>query len=284
MRKFQSVRGPANEYEPRKIVTNCDIESVDNISNSDSERSSDLLDSDVLSISTSSLPRELTLPDNEWMTQACQEAINCLVAEYKETSPGQPPASSGQTTIYPQVANQSKESSNNPNKPRGQKRRNSEQGDENAEDDDKGKRPKKRAKDKSATDGPLLACPYWKRCPAKHSKCFFKILRRVRDVKQHLYRSHTIQFYCPKCLTEFKNHSSQEAHFGENCVRNRSIRLNGITLDLQAKLNKRSPANCSHQEQWFYMWDILFPGHQRPRSAYMDSTLSENVNRREKST
>ncbi|KAH6975069.1 hypothetical protein BKA56DRAFT_82828 [Ilyonectria sp. MPI-CAGE-AT-0026] len=126
-----------------------------------------------------------------------------------------------------------------------------------------------------------LACPFWKRNPGQHRACFSKTLRRIRDVKQHLTRKHTPEFYCECCCATFDNEDSHRRHVthvsGEVCVHDPTVVLDGISHQQHRRLSKKSDFKLTDQEQWFSVWDILFPGSQRPDSAYLDFGLSEET-------
>jgi hypothetical protein len=61
------------------------------------------------------------------------------------------------------------------------------------------------------------------------------------------------------------------------CVLDPNATLDGITHQQDRQLRKRSNPLLSESEQWFVIWDGLFPGHPRPSSAYLDSSLSEDL-------
>jgi hypothetical protein len=86
--------------------------------------------------------------------------------------------------------------------------------------------------------GCLLACPFYKHDSLKHQDCLAYRLRRIKDVKQHLYRKHSaaMQNEGPKAF-----------------------------------------ASSSKLEQWYEMWDILFPSSQRPPSVHVGSYVQEAV-------
>lgn len=126
-----------------------------------------------------------------------------------------------------------------------------------------------------------LACPYWKRNSSKHRGCFSKTLRRIRDVKQHLSRKHTPEFYCECCFAIFTDGDEHQIHIthvtGEVCTRGPSAVLDGVSHQQHRQLSRKSDSKLSEQEQWFSVWDTLFPGSQRPTSAYLDSELSAEI-------
>ena len=120
-----------------------------------------------------------------------------------------------------------------------------------------------------------LACPFWKRDPERHQRCGLFTLKRVRDVKQHLNRRHTPAFYCERCLVVFDSATDHESHLVyESCRREPSAELDGISNAARRKLCQRSDARLSIADQWFAIWDLLFPGVSRPRSSFVDSQLS----------
>ncbi|KAK1481851.1 hypothetical protein CTAM01_13786 [Colletotrichum tamarilloi] len=127
----------------------------------------------------------------------------------------------------------------------------------------------------------LLACPFWKSDPISYHECSRRKLKRVRDVKQHLNRCHTPKHYCQRCLRLFTNDNALREHVsaegGWTCSRSDSDTLNGISHEQSRRLHQRSTPSTSDECQWFAMWEIIFPGKHRPRSAYMDHEISEDL-------
>lgn len=127
----------------------------------------------------------------------------------------------------------------------------------------------------------LLACPFWKMDSRKHRGCFRMKLDKVSRVKQHLTRNHTPTFYCERCLVIFPCEESHEKHVGgyepEQCRRGSVAQLDGISHRQHRELSKKSKPNLAKSEQWFAIWDIVFPHHPRPSSAYVDPGLSEDL-------
>ncbi|KAK0374258.1 hypothetical protein CLIM01_08398 [Colletotrichum limetticola] len=126
-----------------------------------------------------------------------------------------------------------------------------------------------------------LACPFWKSDPISYHECSRRKLTRVRDVKQHLNRCHTPKHYCQRCLRLFTNDNALREHVsaegGWTCSRSDSDTLNGISHEQSRRLHQRSTPSTSDECQWFAMWEIIFPGKHRPRSAYMDHEISEDL-------
>ncbi|KAK1546867.1 hypothetical protein CPAR01_00834 [Colletotrichum paranaense] len=126
-----------------------------------------------------------------------------------------------------------------------------------------------------------LACPFWKLDTLKHHNCAKRKLTRVRDVKQHLNRNHTPKHYCQRCLRLFENDIALRQHVsdetGWSCTLATPDSLNGISHEQSRKLHKKSTSSQSDERQWFAIWEILFPGKARPRSAYMDPEISEDL-------
>lgn len=126
----------------------------------------------------------------------------------------------------------------------------------------------------------VLACPYWKYDQDKYRLCCKLSHKRIRDVKQHLHRRHTPDIYCDRCLEVFDNAERYETHVQSTvaCFRTADSRLEGITRMQSRAISKKSDRNLGEEDQWFVIWDILFPGVARPAAAYVDSELTEEMN------
>lgn len=157
-------------------------------------------------------------------------------------------------------------------------------GGDEPEDDSEGensiRKPKsKRPKQNNSKEQKLFACPFWKQDPSKHRDCFPKKLDMISRVKQHLARKHTPTFYCERCFTQFTEERSHQAHMREETERCRwdaSARLDGISHQQHRELSRKSKTDLTESEKWFAIWDIVFPGHPKPSSPYMDPGLSED--------
>ncbi|KAK3374548.1 hypothetical protein B0H63DRAFT_480466 [Podospora didyma] len=160
-------------------------------------------------------------------------------------------------------------------------RRQDSNGDKSDNEDDESRR---NSEKKPRVSGPdtswslPLACPFWKHNNVQHRKCHKLTLTRIRDVKQHLQRRHTPEFYCQRCYLIFDTEELQQTHILGVCERSTSAHLDGISSTADRALRKKSKPNLSTEDQWFAIWDIIFPNQRRPRSPYIDPHLSEDIN------
>ncbi|GJC93877.1 HET and ankyrin domain protein [Colletotrichum higginsianum] len=119
-----------------------------------------------------------------------------------------------------------------------------------------------------------LACPFYKKDRRLNGSCCGKRLSRIRDVKQHLKRRHYMPIYCPICYKNFLDETKRDNHTNEMaCERGTYPRPVGISQKQQGELSKRALRQHTEEEQWYGIFDILFPDHPRPDSAYIDASL-----------
>ncbi|KAH7161762.1 hypothetical protein EDB81DRAFT_854059 [Dactylonectria macrodidyma] len=147
----------------------------------------------------------------------------------------------------------------------------------NGDDDEDGHHSKKLKTEQPKEPGKpaSLACPFWKFNPVLHKKCFSRKLRRVRDVKQHLARQHTPEFYCHRCFAIFPDAETYDRHvLDASCTRGPSARLDGISEPQRKRLSHKGKGSV--EDQWFAIWKLLFPKHRKPSSIYLDSDRSED--------
>ncbi|KAK1750092.1 hypothetical protein QBC47DRAFT_394584 [Echria macrotheca] len=128
-----------------------------------------------------------------------------------------------------------------------------------------------------------FACPFLKKDPSKYLSCCAYTLSRIRDVKQHLGRKHSMPIYCPRCIATFSDEIKRDTHVRQsNCTeRPLHARPDGISEAQKTQLARRPPANSTAWEQWYGVFEILFPGHPtRPDSPYleMDRVFVEGAN------
>lgn len=86
-----------------------------------------------------------------------------------------------------------------------------------------------------------LACVFYKQDPVRHPNCLRCSLRRIKDVKQHITRNH----------------------------------LASITTQQRDLLALREDGRSTDEEQWYSVWDKVFPGQPMPRSPYIYSIFEE---------
>lgn len=127
-----------------------------------------------------------------------------------------------------------------------------------------------------------LACPFYKHYPFQHRKCLALSLRRPKDVKQHIYRSHTQpEFYCARCYQIFDTATDRDTHWRDRlCDRLDSpvsLKFQGITENQRKLLNEKSPRELSVEAQWFQIYATIFPVSELPRSPYVGNDLEEMV-------
>lgn len=122
-----------------------------------------------------------------------------------------------------------------------------------------------------------FACPFYKYNSQKHQECLRYELRRVKDVKQHIYRKHTQpEFYCARCFEKFSTAESRDRHTVEpSCIRKEEIQFDGISSSQRKSLNSYVNRTQSAQDQWFSTWDIIFPDKSRPSTCFVGNYAEE---------
>lgn len=236
------------------------------------------LDSDLLSMSDSSEDIEPLSYNNPAVPVLHAVALRLISGFRAAAHSGGSTSENPEKPVTPRSSNGVSSAAGPPRTSR--KRKCAQEDGADSDDDAFLRPPPKRAK-----QGPgqqrhrLLACPYWKSNPERHRCCFAKKLSRIRDVKQHLSRKHTPQFYCDRCSKIFQDEQSLQEHVasvaGLFCTP--STALDGISHRQRWQLARKSNPKLSEEEQWFAIWDILFARRPRPNSAYMDSDISEDL-------
>ncbi|KAH7157370.1 hypothetical protein B0J13DRAFT_541618 [Dactylonectria estremocensis] len=128
--------------------------------------------------------------------------------------------------------------------------------------------------------GRVLACPFWKRDQRHFSRCYSHDLKEVKHVKQHLYRVHRSPLRCCRCQQIFNNEGHLAAHLRSTevqCIVRDMVQGHEISVEQRRLLSKRGSTGSTQEEQWYLVWDIVFPGCDRPSSPYLDADLSEDL-------
>lgn len=142
---------------------------------------------------------------------------------------------------------------------------------------------KRRAKSPRRPYDKMLACPFWKLDSQAHRPCFHRKNKRISDVKLHLSRKHRLPAmdYCQRCWTAFESEAHKKEHLrdplSQGCKYNPGARPVGIDNNMAAALHKKSNPSLSTKDQWFAIWDIVFPDKPKPSSPYINESLSEDA-------
>ena len=124
----------------------------------------------------------------------------------------------------------------------------------------------------------LLACPFCKKDPQRHRACYRKILTKISYVKQHLSRFHRLPIYCSVCYATFDSEDIRDDHArSRSCDEQPKIAWEGVSEVQKKELQKRVSPKMSEEDQWYMIFEVLFPGEPRPRSAYVDTDLAEDL-------
>ncbi|KAL1303017.1 hypothetical protein AAFC00_003330 [Neodothiora populina] len=121
---------------------------------------------------------------------------------------------------------------------------------------------------------PRLACPFYKIDPKKYANCRVLKMTAVNYVKQHLWRCHLQPLHCRSCYQNFENEEDLTQHEKLRiCDRLPWRQVEGISPDKRHRLKIRGSAKNSIEENWFLVFDILFPESGRPSSPYVDPSI-----------
>ncbi|KAK3344211.1 hypothetical protein B0T25DRAFT_320820 [Lasiosphaeria hispida] len=136
------------------------------------------------------------------------------------------------------------------------------------------RRMRRRGRQHDKSETPRLACPYYKMNPQRYHDCSGYVLRRVKDIKQHIYRRHMKpDIYCVRCYRPFSTEECKVKHSrGARACKVRDDPHAECISDRQRKnLHQYLSRGKPVEDQWIDMWKIIFPGRSPPRSVYLDN-------------
>ena len=127
----------------------------------------------------------------------------------------------------------------------------------------------------------IFACPYFRNDPIRHMPCVKLALTRIKDVKQHLNRVHD-RLPCPDCVDTCAATPDEEVATrpGGACQEQRSnvvAALDRISRTQREQLSRRLNPKLSCENQWFQLWEILFPEAKPPATPYLSAPIEEIV-------
>ncbi|CAG9984172.1 unnamed protein product [Clonostachys byssicola] len=128
----------------------------------------------------------------------------------------------------------------------------------------------------------FFACPYFKRDPERHWRCYRKYeLKRVADVKGHLERVHTLgDYYCATCFAEFPDAESWMRHTQDDTCQPPQPPEHILTKQTFRRMNQAfvEARRSSDSDKWYLLYDLVFPGAtDRPASPYLYLTIDDPV-------
>ncbi|KAI1358886.1 hypothetical protein F5Y08DRAFT_350174 [Xylaria arbuscula] len=151
-----------------------------------------------------------------------------------------------------------------------------------AEQDDSRKRARRthQVSSKQASSKRRFACPFFRRDPQHYQECGKYILKRIKDVRQHIYRHHcTPEISCPRCFKSFKDKTELNKHIrGDVCpVKDVPTTDDKLSKDTERKLKMRDPGTrgMDEQQQWMKLWEVIFPDDSLSRSPYIKNDQAE---------
>ncbi|KAK1703488.1 uncharacterized protein BDZ83DRAFT_234188 [Colletotrichum acutatum] len=249
------------------VFDDCNYETAD---------SADSLDTDLLSISEESDEIDFQpLNKDHPMLPIIQATARALLLDYRlqNQSRGQTTSGGTSSSILASDQEQTGNNSSSPDRPNNTCKKRNADGELKSGMESKNPLPE--------TSRLTFACPFWKADYDKYHICATRVLTRVRDVKQHLKRNHTPAHYCQRCFEIFSNEDRLRGHVargeGWACSINETGTLEGISHEQSKVLHKKSNPDFSDENQWFAIWEILFPTKTKPRSAYMNPNLGADL-------
>lgn len=129
-------------------------------------------------------------------------------------------------------------------------------------------------------DGQIsLACPFQRLDAHKYHRCSKYILRRIKDVKQHIYRCHMQpEYYCALCFNVFESALERDEHIRRAGCNKRPVPwFHGVSDEQRRRLGQKASSTLSVEAQWFEIWGLLFPEQKRPESVWVGSPFEEAV-------
>lgn len=116
-----------------------------------------------------------------------------------------------------------------------------------------------------------LACPFLENNPSQHPKCRRHQLTKMSYVKQHIARVHQMPLHCQICNEVFQTEDQLREHVrSTSCEPQPYTPPDAVTDEQTIQLRSRADHKKTTEDQWYEVFDILFPGRQRPTSVYLE--------------
>ncbi|KAI0135769.1 hypothetical protein F4814DRAFT_402467 [Daldinia grandis] len=122
------------------------------------------------------------------------------------------------------------------------------------------------------------------RTATRYKSCAGPGFSSLNHYKRHLGRIHTLH-QCPRCGDIFDKPGNLQNHLAQDprCSRLAFEQGRGMSQATWDEINdifkrrRKSQSELSDEERWFLTWDTLFPGAQRPLTAYYEEPQTHNA-------
>ncbi|KAL4723687.1 hypothetical protein ACLX1H_009330 [Fusarium chlamydosporum] len=166
-------------------------------------------------------------------------------------------------------------------KPMHKKRKSLGDQEESEDDDPQGKKRKTPETKETEPSSPRWACPFQKWKPIRYFEtCMVNLSvgpATIGGLVGHIKRVH-VRKHCPKCWALFPNSHDEENHLRICPYVDSKPRPAGlVTKDMQLQMTKPRNRKVSHITQWYELYDLLFPGEQRPRNPFFSRPAAEHL-------
>ncbi|KAI9164067.1 Vegetative incompatibility protein [Paramyrothecium foliicola] len=163
-----------------------------------------------------------------------------------------------------------------------------------------------------STHADSFACPFYKFDPIRYQSCMWQFdLDDINAVGQHVIANHQRPLNCPVCYTVFDTATNRDRHIiSRNCslqempedlligVTETQVKsLTRMSMDISVpKVTSKYRYNArgqrkktmtwkrlekdlqsGEQQQWFQIWDLVFPESSRPNSPFLQATAERQV-------
>jgi hypothetical protein len=161
--------------------------------------------------------------------------------------------------------------------------RNDREQDGDGDDEDEKEKEKERGSKKTkfsynSNHEKLLACPFCKLNPHRYRGCYKYVLKDISRLKQHLSRCHRVPIHCALCSEAFDSEEERDEHLRElTCEKLPPVQWDGVNEKQRKQLEQRVSTKVSLEENWYRIFEILFPGKPRPKSPYVGRMLSADL-------
>ncbi|KAI0471198.1 hypothetical protein F4859DRAFT_110270 [Xylaria cf. heliscus] len=122
-----------------------------------------------------------------------------------------------------------------------------------------------------------FGCPFYFHNKEEHQFCLNYELKRIGDVRQHIYRFHVQPSHCPRCGIVFQDditYEQRDTHERQRiCEATSHFRLySGATSEQLLSMRNAAAhrGSSTEEERWYAIWEIMFPRIPRPPSPYVD--------------
>jgi hypothetical protein len=124
-----------------------------------------------------------------------------------------------------------------------------------------------------------FACPIHLQNPTRRQNCLkYGGFPTIPHLSRHILTDHYKPYDCPICFETFDLLGACDDHIRKDeCRTKPRQQRDRLSNNQRRRLSRRPDPSLSKEEQWYSIWNIIFPGVERPSTPYLSASMESRV-------